>query len=70
MQNVTPSELYPRNLPETNGFRDYVGSLGISDNHHVVFYDRSPTGFLASSRAWWLFQVKIFNVLFLFVYFI
>jgi len=30
--------------------------LGVSNNDHIVLYDRSPMGLYASSRAWWLLR--------------
>ena len=57
MECVEASQLYPRNLPNRECFRDYVGSLGISNKHHLIFYDRSPFGFYGSSRLWWLFRM-------------
>ena len=52
------TNLYPKNLPEKNAFKDYVGSLGISNDHHLIIYDRSDFGFYASSRLWWIFRVS------------
>ncbi len=61
MERVTPTDLLPKNIPDANGFKDYVESLGISSNHHVMVYDRSPAGFFASTRLWWLFRVEKYS---------
>ena len=58
MNCTHPTKLYPRNIPEKTCFQDYVGSLGISNKHHLVLYDRSPFGFYTSSRMWWIFNVN------------
>ncbi len=50
MHCVKPSKLYPRDLPNNQCFEDYVGHMGISN-------DRSPFGFYAAPRVWWLFKV-------------
>jgi 3-mercaptopyruvate sulfurtransferase SseA len=57
MECVQPTPLLPRNLPDRECFKAHVGSLGISNKHHLIFYDRSPFGFYGSSRLWWLFRV-------------
>ncbi|CAF0899323.1 unnamed protein product [Brachionus calyciflorus] len=44
-------------IPNEKKFREYVGSLGISNSHHIIIYDRSPNGFLAAARAAYLFKV-------------
>jgi thiosulfate/3-mercaptopyruvate sulfurtransferase len=58
MECVQTTPLLPRNVPNRECFKDYVGSLGISNKHHLIFYDRSPFGFYASPRLWWLFKVQ------------
>lgn len=57
MHCTEPTKYFPRNLPNRECFRDYVGSLGISNKHHLILYDRSPFGFYASSRMWWIFRL-------------
>lgn len=52
-----PTQLFPRALPDLNDYKDYVGSLGISNKHHLIIYDRSPFGFYASSRLWQTFKI-------------
>lgn len=47
MNCVKPTNLHPRNLPDKACFQDYVGSIGISNKHHIIVYDRSPFGFYA-----------------------
>jgi len=56
MHCVTPSKWYPRDLPDRACFVDYAGSAGISNKHHLIVYDRSPFGFYAAPRVWWLFR--------------
>lgn len=51
------TELNPRNVPKPDCFKDYVGSLGIGNKHHLILYDRSQFGFYASSRMWWVFRL-------------
>lgn len=53
------TQLYPRNIPDINCFKDYVSSIGISNKHHLIIYDRSPYGFYSATRLWWLFRVFI-----------
>lgn len=48
-----PSKLFPRPVPKPECFRDYLGSLGISNKHNLIIYDRSPMGFYSSPRLWW-----------------
>jgi thiosulfate/3-mercaptopyruvate sulfurtransferase len=57
MSCVAPDQYFPRKVPDQVCFKDYVGSLGISNKHHLIIYDRSPFGFYASSRAWWIFRL-------------
>lgn len=59
-----PTRLYPRNLPEVECFQEYASDLGLSNSHHLILYDRSPFGFYASSRMWWIFRVVNFLDLF------
>lgn len=54
-----PTPLLPRPLPELACFQEYASNLGISNSHHLIIYDRSPFGFYASSRMWWIFRVNI-----------
>lgn len=49
--------MYPRGWPKPEVFQNYVSSLGISNEHHLILYDRSQFGFFASSRAWWTLRV-------------
>ncbi|CAF0872631.1 unnamed protein product [Brachionus calyciflorus] len=51
------NHMYPRNVPKPDCFKDYVGSLGIGNKHHLILYDRSPFGFYTSSRLWWVFRL-------------
>ncbi|XP_059178185.1 thiosulfate sulfurtransferase-like isoform X2 [Physella acuta] len=42
-------------IPSTNLFQEYVGNLGITNNTHVVAYDRFNTR--PSFRTWFLFKL-------------
>ncbi|XP_060573328.1 thiosulfate sulfurtransferase-like isoform X2 [Ruditapes philippinarum] len=45
----------PRNLPDPKCFSQYVQTLGIHPDTHIVAYDRfGPT---PAFRAWWLFRL-------------
>lgn len=52
---VESTEHLPRNLPDPNCFSEYVQSLGVWPDTHVVVYDRF--GPSAAVRAWWLFRL-------------
>ena len=41
-------------LPAPDVFGGMVGSLGVSNDTHVIIYDNN--GFFASARAWWMFR--------------
>ncbi|CAF1168866.1 unnamed protein product [Adineta steineri] len=56
LECTKPSKLIPRGLPETKCFESYLSKMGVSNSDHIVLYDRSPIGFYATSRAWWLFK--------------
>lgn len=58
------NQLYQRNIPDANCFKDYIGSKGISNKHHLIIYDRSPYGFYSSTRLWWLLRVFIIEKIF------
>jgi len=58
LECTTPTKLIPRGIPEVKCFESYLSRLGVSNNDHIVLYDRSPMGFYASSRAWWLLKVN------------
>jgi thiosulfate/3-mercaptopyruvate sulfurtransferase len=59
LNNSKSSKFFPRNIPNANYFKDYIGSIGISNKHHLIIYDRSPYGFYSATRLWWLFRVLI-----------
>ncbi|KAM9856674.1 3-mercaptopyruvate sulfurtransferase-like [Aulostomus maculatus] len=44
-------------LPSEKSFADYVGSLGIDRDTHVVVYDASDFGAFSAPRVWWMFRV-------------
>ncbi|XP_053377773.1 thiosulfate sulfurtransferase-like isoform X1 [Mercenaria mercenaria] len=45
----------PRNLPEANSFTEYVRSLGVWPDTHVIVYDRDDL--VPAFRTWWLFRL-------------
>ena len=67
-QCVNRTELIPNNLPDRACFEEYIQSLGITANTHVVVYDRigtlsawkSKRNTKPSFRTWWLFRVKTY----------
>ncbi|CAF3014797.1 unnamed protein product [Rotaria sp. Silwood2] len=66
LECTTPTDFIPRGLPDVQCFEEYLTRLGVSNTAHIVLYDRSPTGFLASSRAWLVLQthgVKSLSIL-------
>jgi thiosulfate/3-mercaptopyruvate sulfurtransferase len=69
LECTKPTKLIPRGIPEIKCFESYLSRLGVSNNDHIVLYDRSPMGFYASSRAWWLFKVNRFDYYFCIFYF-
>ncbi|XP_029013529.1 3-mercaptopyruvate sulfurtransferase [Betta splendens] len=46
-----------RMLPSEKVFADYVGSLGVGSDTHVVVYDASEFGAFSAPRVWWMFRV-------------
>lgn len=52
-----PSKLMVRPLPDFNCYKDYLGSKGVSNRHHLILYDRSPFGFYASTRLWLILKM-------------
>lgn len=57
LEYTTPTAFIPRGLPDVKSFEDYLTRLGVSNDHHIVLYDRSAAGFFAASRAWLLLKV-------------
>lgn len=57
LNGAKENKLIPKNIIGLKEFEDYVGSLGISNQHHVIIYDRSEFGFFTSTRAWYLFKM-------------
>ncbi|CAG5134530.1 unnamed protein product [Candidula unifasciata] len=51
--NETSAAKFP--IPDSNVFKEYVENLGISNNTHVVAYDRLNTR--SSFRTWFLFRL-------------
>ncbi|CAF0739905.1 unnamed protein product [Brachionus calyciflorus] len=55
--NSTSSNFVDFDLPDDRKFANYLGSLGISNRHFIIIYDRSKYGLNSSARAWFLFKV-------------
>lgn len=45
----------PHMAPSAQQFAEAVGSMGISENDHVVIYDRQ--GLFSAARVWWTFKL-------------
>lgn len=45
----------PHTLPDPDLFAIHAGALGISNDTHVVVYDRAGIA-MAASRVWWMFR--------------
>ncbi|CAF1505014.1 unnamed protein product [Adineta ricciae] len=56
LEHTTPTAFIPRGLPDVKSFEDYLTRLGVSNDHHIILYDRSANGFFAASRAWFLLK--------------
>ncbi|CAF0782002.1 unnamed protein product [Rotaria sordida] len=56
LEYTTPTAFMPRGLPDVKSFEDYLTRLGVSNEDHIVLYDRSPAGFFAAGRAWFLLK--------------
>lgn len=50
-----PSTDLPHMMPNNELFSSAVGSLGISNQHHVIVYD--GLGLMSAARIWWMFKV-------------
>ena len=50
------SSRYHHMLPTPVDFEDYVGSMGIRNDMHVVLYENNDSGFYSAPRAWYLFR--------------
>ncbi|CAF0951350.1 unnamed protein product [Brachionus calyciflorus] len=55
--NSTSTQYIKYTIPNAKALGDYLGSLGISDHHRLIIYDRSDYGFSASSRLWYLLEL-------------
>lgn len=61
------SSRFDHMLPDEKLFADYVGSLGVGNDSHVVVYDASDFGAFTCTRVWWMFrffghpQVSVLN---------
>lgn len=58
-QYTESTPFIPFNLPDTNCFTDYVQSLGVSSDTHIITYDRMDMR--AALRAWWMFRLHGHN---------
>ena len=50
-----PDSDLPHMLPSPNQFAEAAGSLGISNEKHVIVYD--VYGMQSAARTWWMFRV-------------
>lgn len=57
LQHTTPTAFLPRGLPDVPAFEEYLASLGVSNDDHIILYDRSAAGLFAAARAWFLLRV-------------
>jgi thiosulfate/3-mercaptopyruvate sulfurtransferase len=44
----------PHMLPSAELFAERVGAMGISNDHHVIVYDRAKMA--SAARVWWMFK--------------
>ena len=57
-----PTRLIPRAIPEQEAFQKYLRSLGVSQDSHIVVYDRDDfdkTTTASAPRTWWTFRVSM-----------
>ena len=53
-----PHSKFSQTLPTPEQFSEYVGSLGICNDTHVIVYDNHPVhGLFSAPRVWWMFRV-------------
>ena len=64
-QCVEAKPTLARNMPEPGCFTQYLQSLGVNKESHLVLYDRGAM--VSSARAWWTLRVctEILNVVFI-----
>lgn len=53
---ANPDAILPHTLPTAETFGYHVSAMGISNDDHVIVYDRSGVA-MAASRAWWMFRI-------------
>lgn len=53
---VDKSSPYDHMLPNTEDFSNYVRSLGIKNDSHVIVYDNNKAGLFSAPRVWWMFR--------------
>ena len=53
---VDKSSPYEHMLPNTEDFSNYVRSLGLKNDSHVVVYDNNNGGLFSAPRVWWMLR--------------
>ena len=53
---VDKSSPYEHMLPKTEDFSNYVRSLGLKNDSHVVVYDNNNGGLFSAPRVWWMLR--------------
>lgn len=53
---VDKSSPYEHMLPNTEDFSNYVRSLGINNDSHVIVYDNNAAGLFSAPRVWWMLR--------------
>lgn len=53
---VDNSSLYEHMLPSTEDFSNYVRSLGLKNDSHVIVYDNNSGGLFSAPRVWWMLR--------------
>lgn len=51
------NSVYDHMLPSASQFSEFVGTLGIGNDTHVVVYDSSDFGSFSAPRVWWMFRL-------------
>ena len=53
---VDKSSPYEHMLPNAEDFSNYVRSLGLKNDSHVVVYDNNNGGLFSAPRVWWMLR--------------
>lgn len=53
---VDNSSPYEHMLPSTEDFSNYVRSLGLKNDSHVIVYDNNSGGLFSAPRVWWMLR--------------